>query len=196
MIDAEQAKALVLHYAGASVHGSERFAVQYCALSERGDYWVVSANSEDFVVRGVLERFYIGISVYLVNTVSGQIETIGSSQNIDHYLEDKYDAAQAGDMHYVLVPEFGSGDKQAVMHLRRRLECPLQLALKLVSSESSNWLTGKRRTLRHAQAMLLREGIVTSIQLRQSPTSAELIDDSSLLNWDGLKSALNRVAAK
>ncbi|WP_051517025.1 hypothetical protein [Herbaspirillum sp. RV1423] len=195
MIDAEQAKTLVLRRSEASSHGRERFAIQSCTLSERGDYWVIRANSEDFVVRGIQERCYVGVNAHLVNTVSGQIETVGSGRSVDQYLEDKYDAAAAGAMQYVLGPAFGKDDKRAVIRLRQKLECSLQQAIKLVLPESSNWIIGTRRTLLHMQAMLLREGIATNIQLRKSPISAESIDDS-VWHWDALKLALNRVAAK
>ncbi|AKZ64177.1 hypothetical protein F506_17240 [Herbaspirillum hiltneri N3] len=195
MIDAEQAKTLVLRHSEASSQGRERFAIQSCTLSERGDYWIIRANSEDFVVRGIQERCYVGVTAHLVNAVSGQIETVGSARSVDQYLEDKYDVAAAGAMYYVLGPGFGKDDKHAVILLRQKLECSLQQAVKLVLPASSSWLTGTRRTLLHMKAMLLREGISTCIQLRKSPIPAELIDDS-VWHWDALKSVLNRVAAK
>lgn len=195
MIDADHAKALVLRRSEAVSQGRERFAIQSCKLSEQGDYWVIRANSEDFVHHGIQERCYVGLNAHLVNTASGEIDTVGSGQSVEQYLGDKYDAARAGTKHYVLGPNFDKNDKASVIRLRQKLDCTLQRAMQLVSPESSCWLTGKRRTLGHAQALLLREGIQTSIRLQQSLGSAVEIDDS-VWHWDLLKSALNRVGAK
>src|SRR3990167_7401021 len=102
MINEEQAKAFVLHRCEAFTQGRERFAVQSCTLSSKGDYWVVRANSEDFVLRGIQELCYVGANAHLVHTTSGDIETVGSGQSVEQYLEDKYDLIEAGDKHYVL----------------------------------------------------------------------------------------------
>ncbi|MBP7451595.1 MAG: hypothetical protein KA914_02240 [Ottowia sp.] len=195
MIDADQAKALVLRRSEAACQGRDRFVIQSCTLSEHGHYWVIRANSEDFVVRGILERCYVGVNAYLVNTASGEIETVGSGQSVEQDLEDKYDAIVAGAKHYVLGPNFDKTDKAAVIRLRQKLECSLQRAMHLVSPESGCWLIGKRRTLSNAQAMLQHEGIATSIQLQESPGSAVPIDDS-VWHWNALKSALNRMESK
>ncbi|WP_338763050.1 hypothetical protein [Massilia sp. METH4] len=195
MIDADQAKALILRRSEGSYGGTERFTVQSCALSERGDYWVIRVNSEDFVVRGMRERCYVGANAHLVDTATGRIETVGSGQSVEQYLEDKYDAAAAGDMHYVLGPDFGRDAKMAVIRLRQKLECSLAQAMMLVSPASSDWLTGKKSTLSHAQAMLLREGIATVIRLQADAASAVPIDDS-IWHWRALKAALNGLATQ
>lgn len=195
MIDADQAKALVLERSEAASQGRVRFAIQSCTLSAHGEYWVIRTNSEDFVLRGIQERCYVGVNAYLVNAASGEIETVGSGESVEQYLGDKYDAARAGTKHYVLGPDFNKNDKASVIRLRQKLECTLQRAMQLVSPESSYWFTGKRRTLGHAQALLQREGIQTKIQLRQSPGRAVEIGDS-VWHWDLLKSALNRIEAK
>jgi len=195
MIEADQARALVLRLSEASCEGGERFAIQSCTLSERGDYWIVRANSEDFVLRGIEESRYVGVNAHLVSTASGEIETVGSGQSIDEYLEDKCDAAKAGARHYVLGPDFDKNDKADVIRLRQKLECSLQRVMQLVSPEFSCWLTGKRRALSYAKAMLRNEGIATSIRLLENPGCAVTID-SSVGRWTALKSALNRVETK
>ncbi|MBN6110698.1 hypothetical protein [Xanthomonas bonasiae] len=195
MIEADQAKALVLRRSEASCEGRERFAIHSCTLSERGDYWIVRANSEDFVLRGIQERCYVGVNAHLVSTASGEIETVGSGQSVDDYLEDKYDAAKAGTSHYVLGPDFDKNDKADVIRLRQKLECSLQRAMQLASPEFSCWLTGKMRILSNANAMLRNEGIATSIRLLENPGSAVTIDNS-VWYWAALKSALNRVETK
>ena len=193
MIDEDQAKVLVLRRCEAPSQGRERFAIQSCELSERGDYWIVRANTEDCVLRGMWERCYVGANADLVHTVTGQIETVGSGQSVEAYLEDKYDVAAAGAMHYVLSPDFGKDDKTAIIRLRQKLACSPQRAVQLVSPALSSWLTGTRRTLLQAQALLLDEGIATSIRLQESPASAVPID--SILHWRELKPALDRIEA-
>lgn len=195
MINEEQAKALVLHRCETFSQDGERFAVQSCALSGNGDYWIVRANSEDFVLRGIHERCYVGGNAHLVNTASGDIETVGSAQSVEQYLEDKYDLIQAGDKHYVLEPNFGRDDKATTILLRQKLDCSLQRAIEFLSPVSRCWLTGKKSTLRKAQDMLAREGISTSIQLQAEPGSALQIDDS-VWYWEALKALLNRHGIK
>lgn len=195
MIEAEQAKALVLRCCEASREGRDRFVIQFCALSECGDYWIIRANSEDFVLRGIHGRCYVGVNAHLVSTASGEIETVGSGQSVDEYLQDKCDAATAGSNHYVLGPDFDKSDKAGVIRLRQKLECSLQRAMQLVSSEFNCWLTGEKRLLSDAKAILQKEGVTTSIRLLKSPGCAVRIDNS-VWHWTALKSALNRVETK
>jgi hypothetical protein len=192
MIPADQATALVLKRSEAASLNRERFAVQSCALSVRGDYWIVRINSEDFVLRHIGERQYVGVNAHLVDTSSGQIEIVGSGQSVEQYLEDKYDIATAGGKQYVLEASIDRSDKRSVIRLRQKLEISLQRAMQLVSPESRGWLTGKRRTLSCAQAMLQREGIATTVELREDPGVAVAIDDS-VWHWKALVSALSRI---
>lgn len=188
-VNADQAKAIVLRLCEAPSPEGDRFAIQSCTLSAKGDYWIVRANSEDFVVRGMEERRYVGANAHLVNTTTGDVETVGSGISLEDYLQDKYDLAKAEGKHYVLGPEFDRSDKAAVVRLRQKLECSLQRAMQLASPDMRCWLTGKRRTLQHAQAMLRREGIAASIQLLADPGVAARIDDS-VGHWNALKSTL------
>ena len=192
MIDADQAKALILQRSEASAEDGERFVVHFCALSERGDYWIIRINTEDCIVRGMMERCYVGANAHLVDTTTGQIETVGSGQSVEAYLEDKYDVAAAGTMHYVLGPDFGKDDRAAVVRLRQKLACSPQRAVQLVSPALSSWLTGARRTLLDAQAILLDEGIATTIRLQASPGSAVPVD-YPVWYWKPLKSVLDRI---
>jgi hypothetical protein len=189
MIDADQAKSIVLRRSEASSQSGDRFAIQSCVLSDRGDYWIVRANSEDFVVRGVQERQYVGANAHLVNAKSGAVETVGSGQSVEQYLKDKYDVAVAGDNHYVLVCGFDNSDKASVIHLRQKLDCTLQIAVQLTSEPSRVWLYGKRSALLHAQELLQREGIATNIQLQAKTGSAVWIDHS-VWHWEAVKAAL------
>lgn len=194
MIDVEQAKAIVLSKCESFSRSGERFAIQSCVLSERGDYWIVRANSEDFVLRGIQERQYVGVNAYLVNTSSGEVEAIGSRQNVQQHLNDRYDLAAAGDGYYVLACAIDPEDKAAIVHLKRRLGCTLQRAVHLTSAEFRGWLYGKRSALLHAQALLEREGISVVIQLMEETGCAVQIDHP-LPHWDALKSALSGAGA-
>jgi len=195
MINEAQAKALVLNRCDTFSQDGERFAVQSCTLSPKGDYWIIRANSEDFVLRGIQERCYVGVNAHLVDTASGCIETVGSAQSVEQYLEDKYDLTEAGDKHYVLEPSFGRDDKATTILLRQKLDCSVQRAIELLSPASRRWLTGKKSTLRKAQSLLAQEGISTSIQLQVAPGSALNIDDS-VWYWEELKALLNRHGIK
>jgi hypothetical protein len=190
MIDAEQAKAIVLSKCEGWSRSGERFAVHSCVLSERGDYWIIRVNSEDFVLRGIQERQYIGVGAHLVNTSSGEVEVIGSRQDVQQHLNDQYDLAAAGDGYYVLVCAIDAKDKAAIVHLKKRLGCTLTRAVHLTSAGSRDWLVGKRSSLLHAQALLEREGISVIIELKQGAGSAERID-YPFAHWDALKSALS-----
>lgn len=191
MIDADLAKTLVLRKCEASSQSGERFAVQSCVLSEKGDYWIVRANSEDFVHRGMQESQYVGVDAYLVSTVSGKVETVGSGQGVGRYLEDQYGLAAAEGKHYVLVCGFDSGDRASVIRLRQKLGCTLQRAVQLTSTAAGAWLYGTRSALVHAQALFWQEGIATTIQLRADIESAAWIDHTAW-QWDALKSTLGR----
>jgi len=194
MIDADEAKAIVLRACEASSRSGERFAIQSCVLSEHRDYWVIRANSEDFVLRGIWERQYVGASAHLVRTTSGEVESVGSGQSVEQYLHEQYDLTAAGGQHYVLVCGIDSSNKVGVIRLRQKLGCTLQRAIQLTSAATRVWLYGKRSTLLHAQALLQHEGIATSIQLQAEMGSAIWIDHS-VWHWDALKSVLNRTEA-
>lgn len=63
----------------------EKFALISCELSGDGDHWIVRVNSEDDVLHGRFERCYVGVNAYLVNVMSGEIETVGSAQSVETY---------------------------------------------------------------------------------------------------------------
>lgn len=191
MIDSDEAKAVVLRHCEGPSQGKERFAIQSCELSARGDYWIVRANTEDCVLRGMTGRCYVGANAHLVDTASGTIETVGC-MSVDEYLEDKYDAALARDGHYVLGPAFEKGDKKAVIRLRQTLGCSPQRAMQLISPEFPDWFTGTRRVLRDVQEMLRSEGIDTTIRLQDNPGLAVPID-YSVWHLKALKAALSRL---
>ena len=64
--------------------------------------------------------------------------------------------------------------------------------VELLSPALSSWLTGTRRTLLGAQAILRDKGIATTIRLQESPGSAVHVN-YPVWYWNPLKSALDRI---
>nr|BFD41255.1 hypothetical protein FFPRI1PSEUD_27540 [Pseudomonas sp. FFPRI_1] len=167
MLSAQQACARVLaDHAGILREGvEERFVIQSCTLTTRGDYWAVCCNSEDYVVHGLAEYCYVGVSAHLVDVETGAIETVANCTSVEEYLQDKYDLRAAAGSVYVLAPAFGRDDKPALINLRRKLACTYPQALALLSGEQAHWLTASRRRLQEAQRLLASQGIATRIEL-------------------------------
>ena len=188
MITAEDAKAIILRRSRSDDDGPQ-LAIQSCELSPRGDFWIIHANSEDYVVRGIWERMLVGVSAYLVNVNDGAMTVVGSGQSWQEFLRDKYDEDAAGTMRYVLEPTFFRDDKRAVINLRQRLECSLQTALRMLSPGHRQWLTGVRSLLLDVQDMLHERGIETAIVLLPSAEGAIEIDHS-IWHWNAVASRM------
>lgn len=185
MVTADEAKSIILQLCEGSSQ-NERFVIQSCELSPHGDYWVVRANSEDFVVHGIFERCYVGMNAHLVSTTSGVVETVGSGQSVEQYLEDMYDLKKAAGSYYVLQPSFDKTDKIALINLRQKLGLSFQESIALLSTDRCQWLTGKRSVLRHVQELLHEQGIEVDIVLRQDIQRAVEID-GRVWHLDALK---------
>ncbi|MCW2291798.1 hypothetical protein M2262_001848 [Pseudomonas sp. BIGb0408] len=174
MLSAQQACSIVLGLCeGVTRDGKpERFAIQSCELSAKGDYWVICCNSEDYVVHGKTEYCYVGVNAHLVDVTTGECETVASCFSVEQYLQDKSDRQAAAGNSYVLCPAFSREDKAAVINLRRKLSCSYPDSFVLLSSTGRHWLTGIRRYLEDAQRMLAGEGITTTIELDPDPKGA------------------------
>lgn len=188
MISADAAKAIVLRLWEDAWPG-ERFAIQSCTLSPRGDYWVVGSNSEDFVLRGMFERCYVGISAHLVNALSGEVTIVGSAQSWEQILQDRYDEEAAEGRNYVLEPAFDRSDKEGLVNLHKQLPCSYAHAIGLLSSGGRQWFTGRLRILAHVREMLGDKGIQTTIVLRPDVQGAARVDEDDW-RWDALASHL------
>ncbi len=184
MISEDDAKSIVLKLCNADA-GGEKFVIQSCKASPRGDYWIVRSNSEAYVIHGDFERCYVGVSARLVNAITGEVETVGSGSSWQEYLQDKYDVEIAAGLHYVLEPAFDVKDKAALVNLRQRLVRSYQETIALVSPEHRHWLTGKLRVLKIAQTLLKEQGIEASICLREKTLGAALIDER-IWHWEAL----------
>lgn len=194
MITAEDAHAIVLSRTNSAPSDVCRdiFVIQSCELSARRDYWIVRANSEDFVHRGMVEKQYVGVNAYLVSSVSGNVEFVGSGQSVEGFLQDSYDAEAAGDEHYVLGPIFTRYEKTALVNLRQKLECSFQDTILLISAPQSAWITGSLGTLKNAKELLEQQDINVSIQLHPEIASAIEIDNS-VSDWSAMKTELHRL---
>lgn len=184
MLTERDACHLVLH----ELDHPEAFVVQSCSLSTHKYYWVVRANSADYVLRGNVSQCYVGVNAYLVDVRTGAIDIVGSNESVHSYLQDKYDLREAAGRHYVLRAAFARSDKRAIIHLHQALACTLQRAREL-SEEDCDWLTGIRGHLRDAQELLRQKGIATSIELVDKAESVRPIDHRTR-HWEELKNLL------
>lgn len=194
MISAQDAQSIVLQRVddAADEDDLDRIVIQSCELSERGDYWVIRANSKAYVIYGMQERCYVGVNAYLVSTTTGTLDIVGSGQSLESYLQDRYDLAAAGDNHYVLGPAFGRSDKAALLHLHQQLECRLQDAIRLLSAPQNAWITGQLSTLQMASKILQQRGIEVCIVLCPEVGSAIKIE-SNVWHWEALKAEFHRL---
>lgn len=186
VISAEQAQAIVL----AGVR-SMPWAIQSCHRSACGEYWVIRANSAAYVLYGQEEYCCVGVNAHLIHTVSGEKEIVGSGMSVEDYLADKRNVLAAGDQYYVLEPDFDRSDKSLVIHLRQKLECSLQMAMQMLSEPNRRWLTGSGRDLMGAQALLAREGIPTTVVLRDYVGPAVALRTAWF--WPQVQEALRRI---
>jgi len=190
MITEEQARRIVLATAE-----DVPLAVYGCTLSPRGDYWVVEANSERWVLHGDFRDMLVGVSAYLVHAVTGALSLVGSAQQWQDCVEDLHDLDVAAGRHYVLVPGCDPHDRQAAMRLHRQLACSLLDSRYLLSADGRSWLTGTRRVLATVQAALQERDIAADIELMRE-TGAALpvtVDDAS---WDSMAPLIRRRAAE
>lgn len=194
MIDADAAQAMILRFCEGDTQSPHymKHAIQCCVLSERGDYWIIRANSEAYVVHGRSEYCYVGVNAFLLDVVSGEIETVVSGNRVSHYLQDKYDIRNAAGQAYVLEPAFERSDKAAVVRLRQTLACRLPHALALLSPEHRSWLTGRRRVMQWAQRELVAKGVATEVMLRRGSGGALYIPEQ-IWHWDLLLAELKRL---
>lgn len=167
---------------------AETFVVQSCSLSAQRDYWIIRANSADYVLNGNFSKCYVGVNAYLVDVSTGLIEIVASSYSVDEYLQEKYDLREAAGRHYVLCAGFPSRDKRAIINLRQKLECSLHRA-RLLAEEGRAWAIGTRVILMKAQGMLRQHTIETSIVLVDDPGDARPID-RRVWHWDALRQVL------
>lgn len=68
----------------------DEFVVSSICLSERSDYWIVMANSRAWVEQGEFSKCYVGVSAYLINVKSGELEIVGSAETPEAFLQNKY----------------------------------------------------------------------------------------------------------
>lgn len=173
-----------------------RGAVSACRLDPRGQYWVIHANSYEYVVNGRSDRCLVGVGAYLVHIASGRLTTTPSYETWHESIQDIYDLDDAAGAHYVLRPDCAPGDKRAIVHLHRRLDCSLIDARWLLDAANRDWLTGTGRCLRHARAELAKHGIQTQVVLQDDPRQALSLAPPNHFLHDVLKRLRERASLR
>ncbi|UDN34406.1 hypothetical protein [Proteus sp. NMG38-2] len=163
MITSQQAQDIVLNHCHSSPCG-EQFAIYFCELSPKQDFWIIRCNSERYVIYNQLEYCYVGVNAYLVDTSTGKIDIVGSGESVEDFLQDIYDAQTACGQFYLLRPTFSKENKISLLHLKQWIGCGYIYAINLLTI-NKNWFTGKRRYLQHMQTLLDKRDIKTEIIL-------------------------------
>lgn len=189
MVTEEQARQLIL----AAGEGTP-LVIMSCELSERGDFWVIVANTEDYVSHGKLEAMLLGVNAYLVHVGTGAITVVGSAQRWEDVIEGLHDLEVAAGQFYVLVSTGDQDDKRETIRLHQRLACSLRDARYLLSPAGQHWLTGTRRALAAAQALLHAQGIATEVVLRPDAGGA-IVLESAEVTWPVVSEHICRRAA-
>lgn len=191
MITAEQAKQIILDQYN---HDSdENHVIYYCEISPNQDYWIIRCNTEKSIVYQQLEYLLIGVNAHLVNTETGEVEVVGSGQDVDEYLQDNYDLRQAGTQSYVLIPVFDINNKAVLIKLRQHLQCSFADMHLLFSTKPQVGFTGTRRQLQHIQQQLNLFNISSNINLTPPPVKALIMNDANWHYEDSKKLLLNYI---
>ncbi|MCO4180964.1 hypothetical protein LG195_00120 [Proteus terrae] len=185
MITSQQAQNIVLNHCHSSPCG-EQFAIYFCELSPKQDFWIIRCNSERYVIYNQPEHCYVGVNAYLVDTFTGKIDTVGSGESVEDFLQDIYDAKAAGSQFYLLRPTFSKENKIALLNLKQWLGYGYTDTVNLLTI-SRNWFTGKRRHLQHIQALLNKSNIETEIVLVDKIEHAITVDNSIWFEEDIIK---------
>lgn len=197
MLDRVRAETLLLeslNSPSAILERGDRFVVSTAELSPNADYWVIRANSEAYVREGDFSRCYVGVNAYLVNIHTGEIETVGSIQSVEDYLQDKYDDREAKGLMYVLGSGYNETDKKAIIRLHQLLQCTLSESRELITGEKRLWFTGEKRILSSVLSSFHAQSIETEITLVKEVHN--LPELSSYMFWhDVVQVMQKRIAA-
>ncbi|WP_099075605.1 hypothetical protein [Proteus alimentorum] len=190
MLTSQQAQDIVLNHCHSSLC-DERFAIYFCELSPKQDFWIIRCNSERYIIYNQLEHCYVGVNAYLVNTSTGKIDIVGSGESVEDFLQEIYDAQTADSQFYLLRPTFSKDNKIALLNLKQWLECGYTDIINLLTINRS-WFTGKHRNLQHVQALLNKRNIETEIVLVDKTENAIIVDNSIWFEED-IKKELKKV---
>ncbi|QIG05839.1 hypothetical protein [Proteus sp. ZN5] len=185
MITSQQAQDIVLNHCHSSPYG-ERFAIYFCELSPKQDFWIIRCNSESYVIYNQLEHCYVGVNAYLVDIFTGKIDIVGSGESVEDFLQDIYDAQTAGSQFYLLRPTFSKENKIALLNLKQWLKCGYTNTINLLTI-NRNWFTGKRRYLQHIQILLDKRDIKTEIVLADNIDGIVVINNNIWFEEDIIK---------
>lgn len=185
MLTQREIESLVLHICSSD---AAPCAIQSCELSADKTYWIVRANSAQYVLHGRSEFCLVGVNAYLVDPSTGEIEVVGSGCSVEQYLGDKQDVQLAGQKKYVLHPAFDGYEPKWVIHLHQKIGCSLPDARRLARN-TEWWVTGKKRVLEEARDLLAKEGIPVNVTLAVNAGMAQILADRPVF-WDELKRVL------
>lgn len=189
MVTEGQARQLVL----AAGKGTP-LAIMSCELSERGDFWAIVANTEDYVLHGKLEAMLLGVNAYLVHVDTGAVTVVGSAHRWEDVVDDAHDLEVAAGRFYLLIPTGDQDDRRETIRLHQPLACSLVDARYLLSSARGGWLTGTRRALAAAQTLLHAQGIAAEIVLRPDAEDAVVLESADV-TWPVVSEHICRRAA-
>lgn len=182
MITSQQAQDIVLNHCHSSPCG-EQFAIYFCELSPKQDFWIIRCNSERYVIYNQLEYCYVGVNAYLVDTSTSKIDIVGSGESVEDFLQDIYDAQTACGQFYLLRPTFSKENKISLLHLKQWIGCGYIYAINLLTI-NKNWFTGKRRYLQHMQTLLDKRDIKTEIILADNIDGIVVINNNTWFEED------------
>lgn len=158
---------------------ADQFEVSSIELSERKDYWIMYAKCSD------PNKIYVGAGAYMLPVEGGEIHSLGSCQFAEDFLQDKYDIQDANGQAYILVCAHDPQDKAAILTLRQALKLSISQAVYFIRNQRQ-WFQGKKRYLQTIQSLLKEQGILSAIELTNSPSPiADIEQDISW--WEELK---------
>ncbi len=166
-------------------HDEDEFVISSIRLSENRDYWVVHANSKAYVEFGDSSRCYVGVGAYMVDSITGQIEIVGSAESPEQFIQDKYDLKKANGKSYILTCNHDIKDKKAIVNIHQVFNCPLNKA-KYLLRENRNWFSGKKRHLEQVQSFMNSKGIKTEIKLADLDSAIASIN-SEVIWWEAME---------
>lgn len=157
MFNEQEAKATLLKRINDRRPNEPPFEVTSIRVSDRGDYWIMSANVIDPYPK------YAGVYGYLLHNESGEIVVCGADQYPDDYIQDQYDLQEAGDGHYVLSCGV-EGSKSDLVKVKQVFGVTYRQARDLVR-DRRQWFHGKKRHLLRVQELLAEVNVNTAIEL-------------------------------
>lgn len=159
----------------------DEFAVSGAHLNEGGDFWIVSGNSRAWIEHGDMNRLFVGLSCYLVDSSTGELFTVGSAGRPDDVIYDIRSERAAAGRSYVLGSACSEANRESIAAIRRVVTCGMLCARDLLIGQGRDWFTGTRRSLESLSQHLDSHGLRTEIRMIDAPTG--LVDVDGEPSW-------------